>query len=70
MSSSLDRAPAVPSGRESGEDDRSTQLKEELAGLQKAREDDQAVVVEKLADRARDGEFDGMDEDGYCKAKI
>ena len=51
---------AVFSGQDGGKYDRTTQLKEVLAGLSKESEDSLAAVVEKLADGARDGEFNPM----------
>lgn len=60
MSWTPDKVSAVLSGQDGGDDGRTAQLKDLLAGLTKENEDSLAAVVEKLADGARDGEFDRL----------
>ncbi|KAH6842663.1 hypothetical protein B0I37DRAFT_399282 [Chaetomium sp. MPI-CAGE-AT-0009] len=57
MALTPDKISVVLSGREGGEDDRTAQLKEVLAGLQKESDDGLAAFVEKLADGARDASW-------------
>jgi hypothetical protein len=69
MSWTPEKVSATLSGQNGGKDDRTAQLKEVFVGLQKESEDSLAAVVEKLADGARDGEFDRMVQGGYYKAE-
>jgi hypothetical protein len=69
MSWTPDKVSAVLNDQDGGKDDRTAQLKEVFVGLQKESEDSLAVVVEKLADGARDGEFHRMVRGGYYTAE-
>ena len=69
MSWTPEKVSAVLSGQDGGKDARTAQLKEVFVGLQKESEDNLATIVEKLADGARDGEFDRLVQGGYYKAE-